>query len=362
MTTDKVLHSDLAVPPGEFLAEILESRRISQADLARRMGRPMQAINEIVKGEKVITPETAIQLEQVLGVPAHVWTGMESECQLVRARAQEAHQVSQETDLLDEISYPHLVKLGVVQAVRGRAERIGQLKTFFGVASLENLAQVRAYSPAFRVSQTKAASPYALAAWLRCGELRAHDIEAKPFSRESLTNALAEIRRLTNEPPKAFAAGLKKRLADCGVALVVLPHLPRTYAHGATFWLSPDKAVVMMSIRCSWADIFWFSLFHELGHVLLHGNRMTFIEDGDSDAETGNLEEAANRFAAEVLIPPENHAQLRTLPLASAERIVACAKTMGIHPGIVVGRLQHDGQISQVTPLNRLRTRLKWAV
>ena len=151
MTTDKVLHSDLVIPPGEFLTEILESRRISQAELSRRMGRPVQAINEIVKGEKAITSETAIQLEQVLGVPAHIWTGMEAECQLVRARAQEARQDTQETNLLDEISYPHLVRLGVVQTVRGGAERIGQLKAFFGVASLENLGQVRAYSPAFRV-------------------------------------------------------------------------------------------------------------------------------------------------------------------------------------------------------------------
>ena len=361
MTTDKVVHSDLAIPPGEFLAEILESRRISQAELARRMGRPVQAINEIVKGEKAITPETAIQLEQVVGVPAHVWTGLEAECQLVRARAQEAQQVTQETNLLDEISYLHLVKLGVVQSVRSGAERIGQLKTFFEVASLENLAQVSAYRPAFRVSQKKEASPYALAAWLRCGELRAADIKTKPFSREGLKTGLVKIRRLTNDTPEAFTPALKNALADFGVAMVILPHLPRTYAHGATFWLSPEKAVVMMSIRGSWSDIFWFSLFHELGHVLLHGNRKTFIEDGDSDPEIVKQEEAANRFAADVLIPPEKHALLTSLRLATAGNIMACAQTMGIHPGIVVGRLQHEGLVPLVTPLNRLRTRLKWA-
>lgn len=361
MTTDKIFHSDLAIPPGEFLTEILESRRISQAELARRMGRPVQAINEIIKGEKAITPETAIQLEQVVGVPAHVWTGLEAECQLVRARAQEAQQVTQEEKLLDEISYTHLVKFGVVQIVRGGAERIGQLKAFFGVASLENLAQVSAYRPAFRVAQKKKASPYALAAWLRCGELRAADVKTKPFSREGLKAGLAKIRRLTNDAPEAFVPALKNTLADFGVAMVILPHLPRTYAHGATFWLSPEKAVVMMSLRCRWADIFWFSLFHELGHVLLHGNRMTFIEDGDSDPERIKQEEAANRFAADVLIPPGNYAQMTSLRLATTRNIVTCARTTGIHPGIVVGRLQHEGRVPHMTPLNRLRTRLKWA-
>jgi HTH-type transcriptional regulator/antitoxin HigA len=178
---------------------------------------------------------------------------------------------------------------------------------------------------------------------------------------DGLKAGLADIRRLINAPAERFAHVLKNALANHGVALVVLPHLPRTYAHGATFWLSPEKAVVMMSIRGSWADIFWFSLFHELGHVLLHGNRMTFIEDGYTDPEQLKQEDAANQFAADVLIPPERHAQLTSLPLLTAKKITACAQIMGVHPGVVVGRLQHDGLIPQVTPLNRLRTRLKWA-
>ncbi len=126
---------------------------------------------------------------------------------------------------------------------------------------------------------------------------------AKSFAREGLKAELTNIRRLTNEKPETFAPALKQALADCGVALVVLPHLPKTYAHGATFWLSQDKAVVLMSIRGSWADIFWFSLFHELGHVLLHNSRMTFIEGaGMAMPETAQQEEEADRFAANVLI------------------------------------------------------------
>jgi HTH-type transcriptional regulator/antitoxin HigA len=361
MTTRQVYYSDLAIPPGEYLAEVLAARQISQAELGRRMGRPLQAINEIVKGEKSITPETAIQLEQVLGVPAHIWLGMESEFQLVRARAQEARQVDQETSLLSEISYPHLVKFGVVEAVRGKAEKIGELKRFFAVASLENLEQVRAYAPAFRISRKREASRYALAAWLRCGELRAEGIATAPFSRDGLEAGLGDIRKLTNAEPDTFEPSLKRALADRGVALVILPHLPKTYAHGATFWLSPEKAVVMMSIRGSWADIFWFSLVHELGHILLHGNRTTFIEDGDSDPRTQAREDEANRFAADVLIPPGEYRRLKSRAAITSDVIAARARATGIHPGIIVGRLQHDGLVSQGTPLNRLRTRLRWA-
>ncbi|OGV46125.1 MAG: addiction module antidote protein, HigA family [Lentisphaerae bacterium GWF2_57_35] len=359
MMTNQVYHSDVAIPPGEYLAEVLAARQISQAELSRRMGRPEQALNEIIKGSKAITPETAIQLEQVLGVPAHIWTGMESEYQLVRARAKEARQAAGETGLLEEISYSHLVKMGVVRAVRDGAEKIDELKKFFGVAALENLQQVKAYRPAFRVAEKRKASPYALAAWLRCGELKASGMAAKPYSKEGLEHALEEIRRLTNEPPETFEPALKSLLAECGVALVILPHLPKTYAHGATFWLK-DKAVLMMSIRGSWADIFWFSLFHELAHILLHDKRATFIEDGNSDPEVGKQEDEASQFATDNLIPRTRHDDFVAAPVHTASAIRAFAQELGIHGGIVVGRLQHDGVIPQRTPLNALRMRLKW--
>ena len=360
MTTNPVYHSDLAIPPGEYLAEVLAARQISQAELSRRMGRPMQAINEIIKGDKAITPETAIQLEQVLGVPAHIWTGMEAEYQLVRARANEAQQVAGETSLLEEISYPHLVKMGVVPAVREGSEKIARLKEFFGVAALENLPQVKAYSPAFRVAGERKVSPYALAAWLRCGEIKAREIETKTYSKDGLERVLEQIRRMTNEPPETFEPALKSLLADCGVALVILPHLPKTYAHGATFWIAEDKAVLMMSIRGSWADIFWFSLFHELAHILLHDKRATFIEDGNNDPMIKRQENEANRFAADRLIPPAQHDDFAKIPLHTASAIRSFAQELGIPAGIVVGRLQHDGVIPQKTPLNGLRTRLKW--
>jgi len=360
MMTDKTYHSDVAIPPGEYLAEVLEARLISQAELSRRMGRPMQAINEIVKGEKVITPETAIQLEQVLGVPAHIWTGMEAEYQLVKARANEIQQVAGETSVLKEISYPHLAKMGVVRAVRDAGEKIAELKKFFGVAALENLENVKAYSPAFRVAEKRKASSYALAAWLRCGAVKADEIKTQPYTKKALELVLEKILRLTIESPENFESILKNLLANCGVALIIQPHLPKTYAHGATFWLTEHKAVLMMSIRGSWADIFWFSLFHELGHILLHDKRATFIEDGNCAPEVKKQEVEADQFAADNLIPRAWHDEFVKIPLRTAASIRAFAQDINIHAGVVVGRLQHDRIISQATPLNSLRMRLKW--
>jgi len=104
MATEKRIYSDLPIPPGEYLAEVLDAKGMAQAELARRIGRPIQAINEIVKGEKAITPATALQLEKALDVPAHVWTGLESRYQLIKARLEEKRQLQKESALTPPLS------------------------------------------------------------------------------------------------------------------------------------------------------------------------------------------------------------------------------------------------------------------
>ena len=360
MTTDRIFYSDLAVPPGEYLAEVLEEKGISQAELARRMGRPIPAINEIVKGDKAITSETALQLEQVLGVPAHIWAGLESQYQLVKARANEQAQLEKDIPLLKQIPFVELARLGFVKKTRIAFEKIKELQRFFGVSALANMPQVKAFAPAFRCSGKRKASPYALAAWLRCGEIKAREIETKPFSKEKLEAVLVEAKKMTSQSPEVYLPILKRMLAEAGVALVILPHLPKTYAHGATFWPGPEKAMVLMSIRGSWADMFWFSLFHELAHVLKHDKRLTFINDGDCNPEVKKQEDEANAFAGDQLIPAKAYDAFLQQEQFGAAAIRSFAREMGVHPGIVIGRLQHDNRLPVATALNRMRERYIW--
>ena len=186
------------------------------------------------------------------------------------------------------------------------------------------------------------------------------DVEVKPYSEHKLKGFLEEFRAWTQEPPEVSIPKLRASLADCGVAFVLLPHLPKTRAHGATFWVSPDKVVVQMSIRGKWADIFWFSLFHELGHVLLHGKRKVFVEDGiREDPEVQKLEEEANAFASERLIPSDAYQEFLETGDLSRERIERFAKDVGVAAGIVVGRLQHQGILTH-HQFNDLRDRYDW--
>jgi HTH-type transcriptional regulator / antitoxin HigA len=356
-TENRLPMSDLAVPPGEYLDEVMHELGMNQAELAQRMNRPVQAINEIVSGAKAIVPETALQLERVTGVPAHVWTGLEADYRLTLAKQQDAKQISEQVSLVDQFPYAELAKLGQVEQTRKAELRVRELCRFFGVVSLRQVQEVDDYAPAFRVGSGKA-SANALAAWLRMATLKAIAVETGPMDRKEVQAAIPEIRRMTCNPPDVFLPALTKLLAKNGIALVIQPHLTKTYVHGATFWLNADKAAIVMTLRGSWADVFWFSFFHELAHLLKHGKRDIFLEDGEFKRQKADLEKEADSYACDTLIAPVDYRQFVAVGDFSAAAILKFSRAIGIAPGIVTGRLQHDQHLPLTFHTHRVR--YKW--
>jgi HTH-type transcriptional regulator/antitoxin HigA len=356
MATERIW-PDIAIPPGEVLAETLAERDMSQAELGRRTGRPAQAISEIVSGEKEITPETAIQL----GTPAHVWVRLEADYRYNLARLEEHKRLEQEAREAKKYPCSAMIELGWLPKDRRRQDHLSlarDLLAFFGVASLQQVS--KSQPAAFRRSTKVQVSNEALAAWLRQGEREANIVDTVSVKPSALRECLGEIRALTNQPPEVFEPRLRKLLGDCGVAFVVVPHLPKTGAHGATRWLG-DKAVLQVSIRYAWADVFWFTVFHELGHLILHGRREVFVEFNQRTAD--GPEKEADQFACDSLIPPKEYEAFRASTKKhqmGSEEIVAFARTIGIAPGVVVGRLQHD-EVAPRSHFNGLRVRFKWA-
>lgn len=357
--TNKQTVSDLAIPPGEYLEEVLSELGLQQSELARRMGRPPQLVNEIIKGEKTITPETSIQLEAVLGVPAYFWGNLESEYRLIKANQAEVENITSEIPLLDKFPYIELSKLELVEKTRDSLKKVNNLRRFFGVASLSNLEGIKEYSPAFRQSTRNEISHESLASWLRAGSIIARKIECSAYNKDILKSKLDEIKSLTKEEDaNIFLPKLKLVLQDCGIALVVIPHFKKTQTTGATFWLSKDKAVLMMSLRGSWADIFWFSLFHELGHILLHDKRHTFLENGVSNPEWKKQEDEADDFAQKTLIPSIEFKEFISSCDFSYFAISAFAEKIGVPAGVVTGRLQHEKILPHTIHTGRIR--YKW--
>ncbi len=353
--------SDMAIPPGEYLEEVISEMGMTKNELAQRMSRPAPKLSAIFTGDKAITPNTALQLEKVVGVPAHIWTGLEAEYRLTLARNQEileTQRLRDESNLITKFGYSELVKLALIAKKTKAVDKVRELQNYFGVTSLKNISTLKRYQPAFRQGSGNR-SPEATSAWLRIGEIQAQKAVARPFRRDLLKSALPSIRDMTRQSPEQFETLLRQTLLEAGVVLILCPHLPKTYLHGATFWLGPKKAVLMLTIRGSWADIFWFSLFHELGHLLLHGKQMVFLEGDTWEDELDKPEKEADKFAGDRLIPPVEYKSFTKKGDFYPQDITTFARHLRIDPGIVVGRLQHDGYIESSWH-NGLRSRYEW--
>ena len=332
---------DYAVPPGETLLETLQTLGMSQAELANRTGRPLKTINEIIKGKAAITPETALQLERVLGAPARFWNNLERNFRDALARIKERKKIAGGAALLRKMPVRALIKAKAIKNLPDKAALVVEVLTFFGVGSPAAWGRVwTAQRAVFRQSPAFRSAPGAVAAWLRMGELRAQRIQCPPFDRDGFRTALKQIRALTVEPPEVFHDKLEELCANAGVALVFVSELPGTHVSGATRWLTAKKALIQLSLRYKSDDHLWFTLFHEAGHILLHGKRRVFLED----SRTTNIQEKeANAFAANTLIPPAALREFQRRGDTSKAAIRKVADGLGISPGIVVGRLQHEG-------------------
>lgn len=351
---------DTVSPPGETLLEALEERGMSQAELARRTGRPKKTINEIIKGKTAITPETALQLERALGIPARFWNNRQQQYDEHQATREEEDNLRGHLDWLKRFPVRAMVRLGWIEEADDEVEQLRELLNFFGIAMPEQWTDLYQTQVAFRKTAAYESEPEDIAAWLRRGEIEAQEITCRPYDAARFKRTLLDVRSLTMQPPQQFVPELVEACAAAGVAVVFVPQLPRARVSGATRWLTPEKALIQLSLRYKTDDHLWFSFFHEAGHIVLHGKRDLFIEDGSTDGEE---EQEADAFAANILIPPDElEAFLDSLApgrYPSTPDVVTFAQRIGVAPGIVAGRLQHDGRVP-FTHFNGLKQHLAW--
>lgn len=353
---------DMVTPPGETLAETIEVLGLSQAQLAERTGRSKKMINEIIKGKAPITARMSIELERVLGVPAGFWNNRERHYREFIARKDEQDRLTKQVGWLKTLPVNAMAKLGWIKPSKDKVEQLKKMLKFFGIASPGQwplLEQAYLGNVSFRKSTAFESDSGALIAWLREGELQAKKIHCSPYNAKQFRAVLTQIRSLTAKPPESFQPEVIRLCATCGVAVVFVPELPKIRVSGATRWLNPDKALIQLSLRYKTNDHLWFSFFHEAGHILKHGKRDVFIE-GSMPEKGDPKEDEANAFAAEILIPQKELTRFLTDSRLSKVAIREFSSQLGIAPGIVVGRLQHDGTLPQ-SHCNDLKRRFEWA-
>lgn len=344
------------VSPGETLLETIEAIGMSQAELAERTGRPKKTINEIIKGKASITSDTALQLERVLGIPAAFWNNLERNYQETLARLNEEERLKKQISWLNELPLNAMIKLNWIKTCKNKVQQLQEVLNFFGVASPERWKE-KWFGPqvSFRKSHIFQSHPGALASWLRKGELEAQKIVCKPFNENQFRSILNQIRALTTYPPETFQPETVRLCAESGVAVTFIPELPQIRVNGATWWLNSQKAVIQLSLRYKSDDQLWFSFFHEAGHILLHGKKEVFIEVDGKDSK----ENEADKFASDFLIPPKQYREFIQSGRCNRTVIQEFATDIGIAPGIIVGRLQHDHKISY-SFCNDLKKRFAW--
>jgi HTH-type transcriptional regulator/antitoxin HigA len=350
--------ADWASPPGAIIEEFLEERGWTKAQLAVRLDFSPKHVNELLKGRAAITAETAERLERVLGSTASFWLRLESNYQQDLVRVQQLEQLASQKAWLKELPLSWMKKQGWVEAYNHAGKQVEACLKFFAVASVE--AWHEQYSKplaVYRTSPSFETQQGAVASWLRRAELKAATIDCRSYEAKAFKSVLVEVRNLTLEPePSVFVPQLQSLAAGAGVAVVFVPAPPICRVSGATKWLTSDRALMALSLRHKTNDHLWFTLFHEAGHILKHGKKATFV-DG-LDGQDAEQEAEADRFAADQLIPPAAAQKLQGL--LSEQEVRAAAEALGIAPGIVVGRMQHEGWLPH-THFKHLKVSYRWA-
>ena len=362
----KVYNPNIAIHPGNTLRDILENIDMSQTDLSERTGLTLKTINEIVQGKNPITPETSLKLSAVFGMSPVFWNNLERNYQETIARIEQEKKLEKEIPFMKQFfCYKDLSKWGYVPESNDLKEKVFNLLNFFKVSSLEFVQKT--HPVAFRQSKQNNLSHESLATWLRCGEIDGIKIETKPFNKEKLIDSIQDLRLLTTKNASDIVKGLQKICGEAGVAVVFVPYFKNTFVDGATRWLSSDKALIQVSLRGAYIDNFWFTFFHEIGHLLKHGKKDQFVEFENKlinrELQEKEKEKEADDFAVKTLIPDVNFKQFVSSGRALSDQgIINFAKQINISPAIVAGRIAHElserGNTNAWRKFSHLRTRL----
>lgn len=339
-------HSYIAMPPGATIKEQLFDRGMNQKEFAARMDMSEKHISKLINGEVQLTPETAVRLEMVLGVPAKFWNNLEAIYREKIIKAEAENSLDADLELAKRFPYNEMAKYGWIPRTRESKEKVINLRKYFEVVELSLLESDQITRIACRRLAITEKSDLALLAWAQEAKIKAREIKTAPINIKRLISSMPEIRKMTVLKPKEFLPKIRKCLADCGIALVFLPHLNGSFLQGASF-VDGNKIVVGLTARGRDADKFWFSLFHELAHIALgHVGQPAGTSEDD--------EKAADKWSGNILIPYDEFESFRMDRDYSEMRVLQFAKALGIAPGIIVGRMQSEGMI-KYSMLNNLK-------
>jgi len=332
---------ELLSKPGDTILETIEFLGMSQVELAERLGKKPPKVNDLISGKEVISLNTALKLEKVLGIDAQFWVKRELLYREKLLKLKEQEDFEKYKDWLAIQPIKVLKSLGYLKSKPNSPEMVDECLKFYGVASPTQWKSVYVNQyllTDFRKSDAHKTSLGGLATFLRIGEIEMMNMNLNKYDKKVFKNSLIEIKEIVQSHPSDFAERLIEICASSGVALVFTSNIPKAPISGIARWVR-GIPLIQLTDRYKWNDHFWFSFFHEAGHILLHGKKDIFIEKSD-DSENESIKEAeANDFARKTLLSPNF---IENLPQKFTEKdLRKIARFYKTHPAIVVGQLQH---------------------
>lgn len=360
-----------AVHPGEYVQELLETYGMRQTELAIRLGITTKHLNNLINGKVPITFELANALEKVfVDHPARYWLSLQTTYDLLLRNIQIAEQYKKDPQVYDEwlnqFDYTNLVKMGYVKefdSAKTTVARINNLLTFFGCSDMEswNNLYCSDLPASCRIAGASAAKVGNTSAWIRVGQILAQGyMQYVPeYNRSKFKEVLIQIRKLTIDTSKGFSERMRKLCQEAGVILMFVKEIPRSGICGAAYWINCNSIpCIQMSLRFKKNDHFWFTFFHEAAHIIKEHKKVVFLDCDEID--NTDAENEADRLSRDFLIPPPAYSRFIRQGRFYKEDIINFANYLEIHPGIVVGRLQHDNKI-EWSWHNSLKTTLEWS-
>lgn len=341
MSNNIKIERELLTTPGDTILETIELLKMSQAELGERIGKTPGKVNDLISGKAPITVNTAMQLEKVLGIDIQFWLNREMHYREKLARIEQEEFLERCIDWVKEQPIKELQKFGYLNKGKIGTGMVEECLQFYGVVSPVQWQNIYVDSYAgtnFRKSPAHVSLLSSMAAWLRIGELKLKKLILPEYDKEGFKKILQKLKPIVEAQPEDFAIQLKTLCESVGVAIIYSSTLPKAPISGAARWIG-GTPVIQITDRYKTNDHFWFTFFHEAGHILLHGKKDVFIEEMDGVDNDEIKEAEANEFARDWLLPDS------FLDLVSGivdDRVVhKIARNYLTHPGIVVGRLQN---------------------
>jgi HTH-type transcriptional regulator / antitoxin HigA len=343
MTKENQYFPSVIFHPGETLDEKLEEMEMGPKEFALRTGKPEKTIIAVLKGESSITPDMAVLFENVTKIPAHYWMNHQRGYDEFMAREKRQAVIQEAVSWAKQFPLAELIRKGWLPKRDSIQEKTMEMLTFFGFSNhtaWEDYYFNQQLKVAFRISLADTKEPYAISAWLRKGELQAAELQAMVYSEKKFKEALPELKRIMASHPESFFKQLQAICLEAGVKVVHTPCISKAPVSGSTRWLN-DTPFIQLTGRYNRNDSFWFTFFHEAGHILLHGKKDIFLENLDYNDKDMKKEQEADAFACKWTLTEDEEAEIVAAAKLSKEVIRDFAKQFKTHPAIIMGRLQH---------------------